>query len=211
MERSKVALSGAGLDHTELEMKYTILDTETTGLDPLQSTVIEIAIWTVEDGKVIDKWATKVKPSRQDLALAQKVALEKNGYAANPEAWAGAPSWLDIAPTVARKLRKTMPVGHAVHFDLAMIRACMERHQLEEWTPFRGLDTMALAIEHLSPLGLRSFSLDRIRQWFGWSLEGAHTAEQDVADCYRLFRLLHQAGPMTRARIRAGRWWRSKR
>ena len=50
MERPTIALSGVGLAHSELEMRYTILDTETTGLDPLQSTIIEIAIWTVEDG-----------------------------------------------------------------------------------------------------------------------------------------------------------------
>ena len=189
-------------------MKYTIIDTETTGLDPIRSTIIEIAIWTVEDGKVLERWACKVQPSEDDLALAEPKALEVNGYAANPRAWDGAPTWRQVAPVVAAKLRGTMPVGHAVRFDLEMVRACIKREGLKEWTPWRGLDTMTLAIEHLAPLGLRGFSLDRIRDFLGWTKDGAHTAEKDVEDCYRLFRLLHRAGPFTRAWIWLGRWWR---
>ena len=211
MGRPPFALPGHGLANSEDAMRYAVIDTETTGLDPVRSTILEIAIAIVIDGHVVDRWSSKVKPSDDDLALASSRALEINGYAADPSAWDDAPTWATVAPTVAAKLKGAIPVGHHVAFDLGMIRACNRR--LESWVscPVRGVDTMTLAIEHLSPYGLSRFGLDAIRRWLGWSLEGAHTAERDVEDTTRLFLLLSRATWWTRTRLWIGSLWRAGR
>ena len=48
---------------------------------------------------------------------------------------------------------------------------------------------MTLAYEHLVPFGLTILSLDDIRRFLGWDLEGAHTAMKDVEDAQRLYTL----------------------
>ena len=189
-------------------MRFTVIDTETTGLAPLRSTILEIAIVTVEDGWVVDRWSSKVKPTDEDLVLADPKALEINGYAADPSAWDDAPSWDVVGVAVADKLSRTMPVGHNVSFDLGMIREVNRRHGIKGYVPFRGVDTMTFAIEHLAPCGLKRFGLDAVRRWLGWSLEGAHTAARDAEDTTKLFLLLHRATWWTRLRVRLGRWWR---
>tara|TARA_R100000654_G_scaffold10839_5_gene23576 strand:+ start:473 stop:1045 length:573 start_codon:yes stop_codon:yes gene_type:complete len=189
-------------------MRFTVIDTETTGLAPLRSTILEIAIVTVEDGWVVDRWSSKVKPTDEDLVLADPKALEINGYAADPSAWDDAPSWDVVGVAVADKLSRTMPVGHNVSFDLRMIREVNRRHKIKVYVPFRGVDTMTLAIEHLATCGLKRFGLDAVRRWLGWSLEGAHTAARDAEDTTKLFLLLHRATWWTRLRVRLGRWWR---
>lgn len=189
-------------------MRYAVIDTETTGLTPLRSTILEIAIVTVEDGRVIDRWSSKVKPTEEDLVLAHPKALEINGYAADPSAWDAASGWEVVGEMVAEKLAGTVPVGHKVSFDLEMIREVNRRHDIRGRVPFRGVDTITLAIEHLSPCGLERFGLDAIRSYLGWSLEGAHTAARDAEDTAALFLLLCRATWWTRLRVRFGRWWR---
>jgi len=209
VERAALVVPVTGLADSEGRMKYAVIDTETTGLDPVRSTILEIAIAIVKDGRVVDLWSSKVKPTEEDLRLAHPKALEINGYAADPDAWADAPSWEDVAPKVGTILRGAMPVGHAVHFDLGMIRAVNERHGILWRVPRRGVDTITLAVEHLAPTGLWRFSLDSIRAWLGWSAEGAHTAEKDVEDTARLFLLLYRASWWTRLRLRIDVLWRA--
>ena len=189
-------------------MRFTVIDTETTGLVPLRSTILEIAIVTIEDGRVVDRWSSKVKPTEEDLVLAHPKALEINGYAADPSAWDDAPSWDEVGEWVLGEIAGTMPVGHNVNFDLGMIREVNRRHGIKGYVPFCGVDTITLAIEHLVPGGLERFGLDSVRRWMGWSSEGAHTAYRDAEDTAKLFLLLHRATWWTRLRVRLGRWWR---
>ncbi len=61
-------------------MKRAIIDTETTGLDPNTSVVLEFAALIIEDGVVLAEYETKIKPTEQELQYAHPKALEKNGY-----------------------------------------------------------------------------------------------------------------------------------
>lgn len=171
------------------------IDTETTGLDPALNEIIEYAIVRVSaDGRETLRWVTKIKP--QNIETAHPKALEVNGY--TPEAWADAPTMAEVGAKILRDLGDCVIVGHNVSFDEAMLNANLQRAGFTQRIPYHKVDTVTLAYEHLVPEGLTSLSLDNIRKFMGWSLDGAHTALQDVDDCKRLFDLL-----MARSRPRA--------
>lgn len=183
-------------------MKLAIIDTETTGLDQQTSVVLEFAAIVIHptEGHVIARYETKIKPTDQELQYAHPKALEKNGY--TDEAWADAPTIEQVAPDIAALLDGCTLVGHNVAFDEQMLKAHFAAHGIKERIPYRKIDTVTLAYEHLFPLGLKSASLDRIREFLGWSKEGAHTAMKDVEDTANLFELLWRMTPWERFVLR---------
>lgn len=183
-------------------MKYAIIDTETTGLDPQTSTVLEFAAIIVDNGVgvVLMEYETKIKPTEQELQAAHPKALEVNGY--TDEAWADAPTVEQVAYDIITLLDGCALVGHNVSFDENMLKATFKKHGVEGRIPYHKIDTVTLAYEHLTPLGLKSVSLDRIREFLGWSKDGAHTAMKDVEDTRRLFELLWRMTPWERFVLR---------
>jgi len=183
-------------------MKLAIIDTETTGLDPETSVVLEFAALVIHptEGHVIARYETKIKPTEEELRAAHPKALEVNGY--TDEAWADAPTIEQVAPEIGTLLEGCVLVGHNVSFDEQMLKAHLAAHGIEERIPYHKIDTVTLAYEHLTPLGLKSASLDRIREFLGWSKEGAHTAMKDVEDTANLFELLWRMTPWQRFVLR---------
>lgn len=174
-------------------MKLSIIDTETTGLDPQTSVVLEFAAIIVDNGVVVSRYETKIKPTEQELQYAHPKALEKNGY--TDEAWADAPTVEQVACDIITLLDGCVLVGHNVAFDETMLKANFAAHGITGRIPYHKIDTITLAYEHLTPLGLKSVSLDRVRDFLGWSKDGAHTAMKDVEDTKRLFDLLWRMTP----------------
>lgn len=174
-------------------MKLAIIDTETTGLDLQTSVVLEFAAIVVDDGVEVARYETKIKPTDQELQYAHPKALEVNGY--TDEAWADAPTIEQVAPDIVALLDGCTLVGHNVSFDEGMLKAHFAAYGIEAKIPYKKIDTVTLAYEHLTPLGLKSVSLDRIREFLGWSKAGAHTAMKDVEDTKQLFNLLWQMTP----------------
>lgn len=169
-------------------LKLAIIDTETTGLDPQTSTVLEFAAIVVENGVEVERYETKIKPTTGELNHAHPKALEVNGY--TDEAWADAPRMDEVGPRIVKMLGGCVLVGHNVSFDESMLKTSFRRHGVWGRIPYHKIDTITLAYEHLFPLGLKWANLDGIRKFLGWSKDGAHTAMKDVEDTKRLFDLL---------------------
>lgn len=179
------------------------LDTETTGLDlsPTNQEVIEYSIILERDGKVIDNINRKITPSR--LHLASTVALDINGY--SESTWKYAISKEEAATEIGKILcgnKNLVLVGHNVSFDRGGLNALLEEVGSDKRITHRVFDTQALVYEHLFDLGLTSTSLDRVRDFLGWSKDKAHTADKDTEDCRKLFHKLYQAGMLKRL------WWK---
>jgi len=176
-------------------MRYCYIDTETTGLNPGEHEIIEIAIITeYADGGVV-RWSSKVRPAH--IETAHPKALEINGY--NEEAWGDAPSQRNIAALVHQHLQGAVVVGHNVKFDIGFIQEMFEQHGIDHrWVHRDQIDTITLVREHLFPTGLKSASLDNTRRWLGWSLEGAHSALKDAEDCMRLRHSLERSSRFQR-------------
>lgn len=179
------------------------VDTETTGLNvsPTNAEVIEFTILLERNGKVLETITHKVKPSR--IELAHPRALEINGYSED--------NWKDALDkeTAGRLIEKLLCknknlvlVGHNVSFDVNGFNSLLQEIGSENKITHRVFDTQALVYEHLIDLGLQSTSLDRVRDFLGWSKEKAHTAEKDTQDCRKLFHKLYQASSLKRL------WWK---
>ena len=169
------------------------VDTETTGLNPHAGhTIIEFCCVKMVHRKEVDRLSFKIIPTADDLKLADQVALSMNKY--NAELW----HTQGISQNLAAKKIAEFIIGssgsaliaHNVRFDIAMIKALLKKTGTDHRLPYRCIDTQAVAYAAFQPFGLRSFSLDSIRDWLGWSRYNAHTAEQDVDDLIRLWDIL---------------------
>ncbi len=174
----------------------TFFDIETTSLDPKRSAVLEISIITDWDNGNTDTWTTKIKPKPVELEFASEEALKICGY--NESDWSDAPTFEEVAETIAKKLRFGPIIAHNIDFDVSHLTAVFERYGYKKWTRdipdsetaktysfgYPKIDTCALAYLFLPT---ERQNLDTLREHFDISPEGAHTAEKDVQDCRQVF------------------------
>ena len=172
----------------------TFLDIETTHLSPTRSAILEISIVTDWESGSTDVWTTKIKPKPIEIEFASKEALEICRY--NEEDWADAPSFEDVADTIASKLRYGPLVAHNISFDIGHLTSVFERYKYTQWsreTPentktysfgYPKIDTCALAYLFLPT---ERQNLDTLREHLSIPTEGAHAAEKDVMDCRQVF------------------------
>lgn len=171
-------------------MKYLIIDTETTGLDPNKHEMIGFGALVVYDRRIIESWELWILPDYPQNA--DKKALEINGY--DPEKWRNrAVNQQKAADLIsffmARHTDATL-VGHNVQFDIKFLRALSNKHSKEIPIRFPYLDTRDACRAAFAPLGLESMSLDNICAWLNWKRRKAHTALSDCEDCAKLIGVL---------------------
>ena len=176
--------------------RLAFIDTETTGLDPINNEIIEIAIKIIDTSIVRAPYRTdvtyefegKFKIRRMDLASPK--ALEINGY--NEEEWQGAYSWSKLAcERLLKQLKGCVVVGHNVQFDIGFIREECRRQGV--WCPrFSSLDTQGMA--RFLWKDFKSVSMDNIRKELPhrFSTEGSHRAMKDVNDCVTIWDLFRE-------------------
>ena len=174
----------------------TFFDIETTHLDPSRSAVLEISIITDWDNGSTDTWTTKIKPRPVELEFASEEALKICGY--NDEDWSDAPTFEEVAETIAKKLRFGPIIAHNIDFDVSHLTAVFQRYGYKKWSRdnpvsegakiysfgYPKIDTCALAYLFLPT---ERQNLDTLREHFDISGEGSHTAEKDVQDCRQVF------------------------
>lgn len=160
------------------------VDIETTHLRPEMGEIIEIAILTSKDGGLtIDSvFETKIKPAH--LEKADPKALEVNNY--KESEWHSAPTWEEMAPKIHNILYYGIVAGHNVFFDWSWLDYHLRR-TIGKGISYLKLDTQALVWEHLNT---KSASLKSIRNLYGWSHDGAHSALKDIEDTHKLFKTL---------------------
>tara|TARA_R100000657_G_C4670484_1_gene114871 strand:+ start:307 stop:882 length:576 start_codon:yes stop_codon:yes gene_type:complete len=172
----------------------TFFDIETTHLDPKRSAVLEISIVTDWENGNTDVWTTKIRPRDVELEFASQEALDICGY--NDSDWADAPSFEEVAETIAKKLRFGPIIAHNIEFDISHLTAAFERRGYKKWSKslagnektysfgYPKIDTCALAYMFLPT---EKQNLDTLREHLDMSKEGSHSAEKDVLDCRQLF------------------------
>lgn len=169
------------------------LDTETTGLNASSGhTIIEFCCIKHVDRVEVDQLYLRIIPTVEDLKRADPNALSKNKF--NLEEWHRTGITKHAA---AKKIaefvtgsKSSAIVAHNVGFDMVFLKSLMKATNTDHRLPYRCIDSLAVSYARFEPFGLRSFSLDSIRSWLGWSLHNSHTAEQDVKDLIRLWDIL---------------------
>lgn len=155
-ERREAERAGAALGAVPLDaLRYAVVDVETTGGRPqLGDRVTEIAIVTVQGGRVVDEWATLVDPQRPIPPMISAITRITNAMVR------GQPRFADVADEVLRRLDGHVFVAHNAAFDWSFVSHELRQatgHALEGETlctvrlarklvpelPRRNLDTVA--------------------------------------------------------------------
>lgn len=175
------------------EVRFVVLDSETTGLDPRRDRLITIGAVAVENGEICldDSFEVLLKMDYNHASVTvHGITRDEASHGMDePEALA---LFLDY-------LRDGVIVGHHIGHDIQTLNVAYERHfniQLKN----RSLDTMDLTL-HLNDDGAfagrpmaQGFTLDALCDMFGISPHDRHTAGGDAFITAQVFlRLLRAA------------------
>jgi DNA polymerase-3 subunit epsilon len=185
-------------------VRFVVLDSETTGLNPATDRLITIGAVAVIDGEI-----------RLDDAFAALIKIARNTSAVTVHGVTRDQALEGVDEPVALErfldyLGDGVIVGHHIGHDIATLDAAYERH----WSvrlANRSLDTMDLTL-HLELAGafagrppIKQFTLDALCGMFGVIPHDRHTATGDAfitAQVFlRLLRLAMRYGRGTLARI----------
>ncbi|MBI3900947.1 MAG: DUF3820 family protein [Chlamydiia bacterium] len=164
---------------------FICLDCESTGLEPKQDRIIEIAAVTFTFDGVIESVESLIDPECQISGESQAI------HHISCEMVKGKPKISTILPKILKMSEGKILVGHGIGFDRALITAEAMRHQIPckiEENPY--FDTLRMArLYGGSPVN----SLQQLRQHFNIQPEGAHRAMSDVLVNIEVFK--HLAKP----------------
>ena len=150
---------------------FTIVDTETTGLRPAGSRLLEIGAIKVCGGAELDRYSELVNPGQ---AIPYRIA-RLTGI--TNDMIIGKPSVHDVLPRFLAFINGSILVGHNLRFDTSFLNAELGRCGLPLLT-CQTLCTLRLARRLLR--GLPSKGLGRLIQHFGISVEARHRALADA-------------------------------
>ncbi len=147
-------------------MKFVALDLETTGLDPENDAIIEIAAIKFEDGKIIDEFQTLINPEVQIPVMATHITGITN------EMVSGSPTFEEVSEKLKEFLGDYPILGQNIKFDLSFLRSHgMEVENAE-------LDTFVLA-RAIIPKA-ESYSLEVLAEKLKIDHTDAHRAYDDA-------------------------------
>lgn len=166
------------------EAPLAFLDLEMTGLDPKKDRVVEVCIERVVGGEVVDRLYSLVRPDGGETGNEHIHGIE------NVE---DAPTWPELAPRIVELLDGAVLVAHGAWWDVAFVRAEMERAREPSKAPppavagfvlSHYLDTLNLSRRSF---GLERHSLDALRAHFQLDTSRAHRADADVLALREVF------------------------
>ena len=163
---------------------FTVIDLETTGLNPKTEKIIEIGAVRVRDGVVTEQFTTLVNPGRK---LEERI-IELTGIC--DKDLETAPFIEDVLPNLIAFIGEDILVGHRVLFDFSFIKKAAVNMNL----PFerKGIDTLKLARRFLPEL--QSKRLPFLCEYYGIPHK-AHRAVNDARATAELYRRLAEEFP----------------
>jgi len=191
-------------DDTPIDrVRFVVLDSETTGLNPRTDRIITIGAVAVEDGEIVlnDSFDALLQIARNTSAVTVHGITRDETRGALDEREALA-RFLDY-------LGDGVIVGHHIGHDITALNVAYERHWDFELLN-RSLDTMDLTL-HLERSGafagrdrIREFTLDSLCDMFGVIPHDRHTAGGDAFITAQVFlRLLRLASRHGRGHLGA--------
>lgn len=156
---------------------YTIIDIETTGLSPANEKITEVAIYVFDGEKVIDEFISLINPERPIPYYITRLTGITN------EMVEDAPRFYEIAKNIIELTENRIFVAHNASFDYNFIKA--EFASLGYEFKRNTLCTVKLS-KKLIP-GKRSYSLGKLTESLGISIESRHRAAGDAYATVQLF------------------------
>jgi DNA polymerase-3 subunit epsilon len=153
------------------ETPLAVVDVETTGLDPANDRVIEVAVIQMVNGEETGRFSSLVHPGREVPAEVTNITGIKN------EDLEGAPTFEAIAQELYDAIDGRAFVAYNLGFDRAFVAAEFKRCKLD-WTTQTPIDPLVFARELHKKAG--SKRLGAVAERLGISLENAHRATDDA-------------------------------
>lgn len=179
--REKVVRKGKGKSVIDFPSTYTVLDIETTGLDPRYCEIIEISAMKYSSGQNIGTFSTLVKPSEPiDEYITSLTGITND--------------MLKSAPDISETMQKfynfvgsDLIVGYNVNFDINFLYDnLLNCRSLILSNSF--IDVMRIARKILP--GLKNHKQSTVADHYGISTAGAHRAAVDCEICNAIFEKL---------------------
>ena len=165
-----------------LSERYIAFDTETTGLDPENDSIVELGAVVFEKGIPTASFQSYVNPGSR--IPAEVSALNH----ITDEMLAAAPAEKEVYPEFMKFLGdaasgKSLICGHVAAFDLSFLCKALDRLGIE--AAFRFIDTRQLATQIPE---LEHHSLAAVAEHFDVPHENAHQAREDALTSGRILR-----------------------
>lgn len=159
---------------------FVIVDTETTGGNPVNDRIMEIAIIRYDGEKEVERFSTLVNPQNSIAPFIQSLTGITDDMVAD------APTFEEIADKVLELTDNSIFVAHNARFDYAVVRREFKRIGIRFQR--RQLCTVTLS-ERLLP-DHKSYSLGKICRDLDIEISNRHRALGDAEATVKLFRRL---------------------
>jgi DNA polymerase-3 subunit epsilon len=166
-------------------MHYVIVDVETTGGNPRQSKITEIAMYKYDGNEIIDEFISLINP---EMPIPEFI-VRLTGI--TDQMVSKAPKFYELAKQILNFFEGCIFVAHNVSFDYGMIRN--EFKTLGYDFRFPHLCTVRAA-RFVIP-GHESYSLGKISSDLGISIDGRHRAGGDALATAKLFHIIYHRDP----------------
>lgn len=178
--RASVQKEGAGKGKEIMKQtRFTVLDLETTGLNPKTDKIIEIGAILVENGNVIGTYETLINPG---CKLNEKVKELTN---ITDEQLKSAPYLEEVLDDFYAFADTECIMGHSILFDYSFLKRAFVNHG--KTFERSGIDTLRIARCCLQELPKKNLNV--LCEHFGIELK-PHRALSDVMATYELYKRL---------------------
>jgi DNA polymerase III epsilon subunit-like protein len=162
------------------QTRWAVLDIESTSADPKTCEPLEIAVGTVDDGRLVSIWRSYVRP-RGPIPEAGRVV-----HGIHASMVADAPAIEDVRPVVEAACKDRVLLGYNLGgFDLPVLH----RYGFALPPEFVDVFLWILQIDRWVK-GKGRFRLGQAAARWGVELKNAHTASGDLAATWELWRVL---------------------
>ena len=158
---------------------FVCIDCETTGLDPKNDRIIEVAVVKFTKDKVLESFETLIDP---ECNIPQETI---DIHHITPDQVIGKPKIHEVLSKILAMIGKHVIIGHGIKFDVQLLIESAKRHNIPcHLDKNRQIDTLRLARLY----GESSVnSLEMLRQHFNIPNEVAHRAMSDVTVNIKVF------------------------
>lgn len=185
-EENNKTIRNKGKSLSEFPENYSILDLETTGLDPKYDEIIEIGIIKVRNNKIVDKYQTLVQPNTtyiddEDNEIYIDEFIEELTGITN-EMLEDAPKIEEVIENAMNFISEDIIVGHNVNFDINFLYDAIKKYNDTDLSN-DFLDLMKMARRAIKEIN--HHRLTDIAAFFEYDYE-AHRALEDCKATYDL-------------------------
>ncbi len=169
-EKSDLFSYASFVEKLEIEAPFSLIDFETSGFQPTNSRILEVAVIKIDsEGKILDEFTTLINPEDGNVGRTDihqiTLSMVKN-----------APRLSEVVGDLINILDSSIVVAHNARFEENFLESAFREVGLKH-PLMPTIDTLWLSRQVLD---LPNYKLTSVIHEFGYDFEDAHTALGDV-------------------------------